>query len=72
MNKINLPFTKNNIKGGNSFKILDQKELNKKKSKTIVNMVKNMFDSNPEKSNNSNTKINYIRASTTKEYYNKK
>jgi hypothetical protein len=35
-------------------------------------MVKNIFNSNPEKSNDSNIKINYIKASTTKEYYNKK
>lgn len=65
MNKINLPFTTNNIKGGNSFKILNQKELNKKKNKTIINMVKNIFHSK----NSDNIKINYIKASKTKEYY---
>jgi hypothetical protein len=76
MNKINLPFTINNFqKGGNSFKILNESEINK--NKTIINIVKKILIRNSNKVNsnkvNSNkVKINYIRGSTTKEYYNKK
>ena len=66
-NTINLPFT---IKGGNkkSFKLLSEKEISNKtkKSKSILNIVKQMLGTNY---NNSNVKINYIKGSTTKEYY---
>lgn len=66
---MNLPFT-NNIKGGNkkSFKILTEKQLKnktKKDSSGLLNFVKKIIYDN---SNNSN-KINYIKASQTKDYY---
>ena len=66
---MNLPFT-NNIKCGNkkSFKILTEKQLKnktKKDSSGLLNFVKKIIYDN---SNNSN-KINYIKASQTKDYY---
>ncbi len=69
---IKLPFTIN-MTGGNkdSFKILNEKQVNQKIHKkiknddNILNFIKKMFVQN-----NTN-KINYIKASTTKEYYNK-
>lgn len=65
-NKIILPFT---IKsGGNkkSFKILNEKEINKKIKKTnIVNFVKKMIFNEQNKEN----KVKFIKASDTKNYY---
>ena len=66
-NKIILPFT---IKsGGNkkSFKILNEKEINKKIKKTnIVNFVKKMIFKNEQ---NKENKVKFIKASDTKNYY---
>lgn len=66
-NKIILPFT---IKsGGNkkSFKILNEKEINKKIKKTnIVNFVKKMIFKNEQ---NKENKVKFIKASETKNYY---
>lgn len=64
---IALPFTNKSGGNNNSFQILNENEINIKKT-TIVNFVKKMIF--PNNLNNSN-KINYIKASDTKEYYNK-
>lgn len=81
---IKLPFT-TDMTGGNkdSFKILNDKQINKKihekikNDQNILTFIKKMFVKNTENSkkslnSNSNTnKIKYIKASSTKEYYNK-
>jgi hypothetical protein len=78
MSKLNLPFTVSNLKGGSkkSFKILSENEINKKVSKnktSIFNMVKQFFLGHNSSINSSKTnkknKINYIKATSTKEYY---
>jgi len=73
-----LPFTID-INGGNkeSFKILNNKQINEKikKDPNILNFIKKMFiknTSNSKKSLNINTnKINYLKATSTEEYYKK-
>jgi len=77
-----LPFTIN-INGGNkeSFKILNNKQINEnihekiKNDNNILSLIKKMFiknTSNSKKSLNSNTnRINYLKATSTKEYYKK-
>ena len=72
--KINLPFT--NMKGSNnnSFKILNENKLNKlsfKKSAGLINSITNIIYKNSNSNSNSNksNSINYIKASTTQEYY---
>jgi hypothetical protein len=75
-NRIKIPFT-NELKGGNkkSFKILDEEHLIKKvnnKSSDILNMIKKFIDiNNTSNSIYNSNKINYIKASDTKEYYQK-
>jgi 3-deoxy-D-arabino-heptulosonate 7-phosphate (DAHP) synthase class II len=74
-NNIKIPFT-NELKGGNkkSFKILDDKQLvkNVKNNTSILNMIKKFIDiNNTSLSMNNTNKINYIKASDTKEYYQK-
>jgi hypothetical protein len=67
---INLPFT-TDIKGGNnkSFKILNEEQvINNIKNKSIFNFLKKMLYSNQ---NNNTNKINYVKASSTKKYYEK-
>jgi hypothetical protein len=73
---IKLPFTIN-MSGGNkdSFKILNNKEISKKIQNKIQNKIKNnnnimTFIKKMFVQNNTN-KIQYIKASTTKEYYKK-
>lgn len=72
MNNIKLPFTTDIKTGGNSsFQILNNKQITQKikKDKNIISLIKNLMHSN-ENNNNSN-KMNYIKASSTKEYYDK-
>jgi hypothetical protein len=72
MNKINLPFTTDIKKGGSSsFKILDNKQITQKikKDKNIISLIKNLMQSN--QNNNNSNKLNYVKASSTKEYYDK-
>jgi hypothetical protein len=61
--KINIPFINIYKKGGKSFTILDQENILKEKEKSIFNIIQNIV-----KKNNT-SKINYIKASTTKKYY---
>jgi hypothetical protein len=63
-NKIKLPFTNEKKRGGKSFKIINEDQIGYPK-KDIYNIIKNIFNSN------SSNKINYIKGSNTKEYYNK-
>jgi len=69
---IKLPFT-NELKGGDkkSFKILnDEQIVNKlKKDVSMLNIIKKFISIN--NTNNNSNKINYVRASDTKEYYKK-
>ena len=69
---IKLPFT-NELKGGNkkSFKILNEEQLvNKlKKDVSMLNIIKKFIHIN--NTNNNSNKINYVKASDTKEYYKK-
>jgi len=69
---IKLPFT-NELKGGNkkSFKILnDEQIVNKlKKDVSMLNIIKKFIHIN--NTNNNSNKINYVKASDTKEYYKK-
>ena len=69
---IKLPFT-NELKGGNkkSFKILNEEQLvNKlKKDVSMLNIIKKFIHLN--NNNNNSSKINYVKASDTKEYYKK-
>ena len=79
---IKLPFTIT-MTGGNkeSFKILNSKQINEsihekiKNDDNILSLIKKMFienTSNSKKSLNSNTnKINYLKATSTEEYYKK-
>ena len=79
---IKLPFTIT-MSGGNkeSFKILNNKQINEsihekiKNDDNILSLIKKMFiknTSNSKKSLNSNTnKINYLKATSTEEYYKK-
>ena len=67
---INLPFT-SDIKGGNnkSFKILNEEQvINNIKNKSIFNFLKKMLYANQ---NNNTNKINYVKASSAKKYYEK-
>jgi uncharacterized membrane-anchored protein YjiN (DUF445 family) len=67
---IKLPFTIQS--GGNkkSYKLLSDNELNNKIKKTnIVNFVKKMIFTNSK--NNNVNKVKYVKASNTKNYYNK-
>ena len=77
-----LPFTIT-MNGGNkeSFKILNNKQINEnihekiKNDENILSLIKKMFiknTSNSKKSLNINTnKINYLKATSTEEYYKK-
>lgn len=68
MIKLNLPFT--DQKGGNknSFKILNNIEINNKMKKTnIISFVKKMISLN----NNNNSNVQFIKGSSTKDYYQK-
>ena len=69
---IKLPFT-DELKGGNkkSFKILNEEQLvNKlKKDVSMLNIIKKFININ--NTNNNSNKINYVKASNTKEYYKK-
>ena len=65
LKKLNLPFTNEKKKGGKAFKILNEDQLNYKK-KDILDIIKNMVKAN---SINTTNKINYIKGSNTKEYY---
>ena len=69
---IKLPFT-NELKGGNkkSFKILNEEQVvNKlKKDVSMLNIIKKFIHIN--NTNNNSNKINYVKASDTKEYYKK-
>ena len=67
-----LPFTVD-MKGGNnkSFKILNDTQINAKlkKKSTILNFIKSMITQNSNNANNN--KLEYVKASETKEYYKK-
>ncbi len=69
MNKIKLPFS--NKKAGKTFKIMNQNEMNK----SLFSFIKKILSS--KENNKSNKKINnddkseFIKGSTTKEYYRK-
>ena len=71
-NKLVLPFT-NEQKGGSkkTFKLLNDSEINKKmtKNQSLMNFVKKLLFKNEQNKNNSENKINYVKASTTKNYY---
>ena len=62
-NKLKLPFTNEKKKGEKCFKIINEKQIGNS-NKDIYKIIKNIFNSN------SSNKINYIKASNTKEYYN--
>ena len=69
MNNIKLPFTTDIKTGGNSsFQILDNKKLtqNIKKDKNLISLIKDLMYSSE---NNNSNKLNYVKASSTKEYY---
>lgn len=71
MIKLNLPFT--DQKGGNknSFKILNNSEINNKMKKTnIVSFIKKMISFN-NKNNKNNSNVQFIKGSSTKDYYQK-
>jgi hypothetical protein len=73
--KIFLPFTINNLKGGGkkkSFKILNENEITKKSKKTtagMFNFLKKIIKNNKNNKNNNNSKINFVKASETENYY---
>ena len=71
-NKLVLPFT-NEQKGGSkkTFKLLNDSEINKKitKNPSLMNFVKKILFKNEQNKNNSENNINYVKASTTKNYY---
>ena len=71
-NKLVLPFT-NEQKGGSkkTFKLLNDSEINKKikKNPSLMNFIKKVLFKNEQNKNNSENKINYVKASTTKNYY---
>lgn len=67
---LNLPFT-TDMKGGSkkTFKLLNSKQLTNriKKNKTMINLIQNLMSSNAA---NNSEKLNYVKASSTQEYYN--
>jgi len=68
--KLVLPFTNEQIAGSKkTFKLLNNDEINNKvtKNPNLMNFVKKLLFNNNK--NNSENKINYIKASTTKNYY---
>ncbi len=70
MNKIKLPFS--NKKAGKTFKIMNQNEMNK----SLFSFIKKILSSKEnnksnKKINDNNNKLEFIKGSTTKEYYKK-
>jgi hypothetical protein len=75
-NKLILPFSTNKSKNNKTFRLLTNKELTKISSqkgrgilniikKTVLGNVSNKISSN----NNSNNKVNFMKASNSKKYY---
>jgi hypothetical protein len=72
--KLFLPFTINNLKGGakkKSFKILNENEITKKSKKTTAGMFNFLKKIIKPNKNNNNSKINFVKASETENYYKK-
>jgi hypothetical protein len=79
-NKLILPFSTNKSKNNKTFRLLSNKELTKISSqkgrgilniikKTLLGNVSNKIDSNNGSNNDKNNKINFIKASNSKKYY---
>jgi hypothetical protein len=74
-NKLILPFSTNKSKNNKTFRLLSNKELtqiSKQKGRGILNIIKKTVlgnVSNNINSNNKNNKINFMKASNTKKYY---
>jgi hypothetical protein len=70
--KLVIPFTTEQ-KGGSkkTFKLLNDTEINNKMTKNpnLMNFVKKLLFKNEQEKNKSETKVNYVKASTTKNYY---
>ena len=71
-NKLVLPFTNTETGGSKkTFKLLNDSEINKKiiRNPSLMNFVKKILFKNEQSKNNSENKINYVKASSTKNYY---
>jgi hypothetical protein len=75
-NKLILPFSKNKSKNNKTFRLLTNKELtyiSKQKGRGILNIIKKTVLGNVSNkissNNNSNNKINFVKASNSKKYY---
>jgi hypothetical protein len=71
-NKLILPFSTNKSKNNKTFRLLSNKELtqiSKQKGRGILNIIKKTVLGNVSNNINSNNKINFMKASNTKKYY---
>lgn len=75
-NKLILPFSTNKSKNNKTFRLLTNKELtqiSKQKGRGILNIIKKTVLGNVSNkissNNNSNNKINFVKASNSKKYY---
>lgn len=71
-NKLILPFSKNKSKNNKTFRLLSNKELtqiSKQNGRGILNIIKKTVLGNVSNNINSNNKINFMKASNTKKYY---
>ena len=71
-NKLILPFSKNKSKNNKTFRLLSNKELtqiSKQKGRGILNIIKKTVLGNVSNNIDSNNKINFMKASNSKKYY---
>ena len=71
-NKLILPFSKNKSKNNKTFRLLSNKELtqiSKQNGRGILNIIKKTVLGNVSNNINSNNKINFMKASNSKKYY---
>ena len=71
-NKLILPFSTNKSKNNKTFRLLTNKELtqiSKQKGRGILNIIKKTILGNVSNKISSNNKINFIKASNSKKYY---
>jgi len=66
---LNIPFVVDSSNNKKTYKLMNEEQIGGKifKNKYFINMIQNMLDMNKNKNNN----IKYIKASSTKEYYEK-
>ena len=71
MKKIQIPFTNKKAGNNKTFKIMDNKEINKSLFTFIKKLLSTNTNKNKNHTNKDTVKIDFIKGSTTKKYYNK-